>query len=263
MSGLRVALSLFTVLPAGPVTVDRSNARRAVLWLPVVGVILGLLASAGALLAWRGHTQGSPSLAAVLALVMLAVLTRGLHLDGLADLADGLGSGQPADRALRIMRRSDIGPFGIAALVLVLLVQTVSAATILAASTRPLGVVDLTVAAVTGRVAVTLASARGVPAARPDGFGALVAGSVGWFGRGCAAVAAFVTGEAAAALAGATSPELWWLAGAILGALAASTAIRGHAVARLGGVTGDVFGAVVEIATGTFFLLTALGSVWG
>ncbi|HEY2698744.1 MAG TPA: adenosylcobinamide-GDP ribazoletransferase [Pseudonocardiaceae bacterium] len=186
MSGLRVALSLFTVLPAGQVTVDRSNARRAVLWLPVVGLILGLLASASALLAWRGHTQGSPSLAAILALVMLAALTRGLHLDG---LADGLGSGQPAARALRIMRQSDIGSFGIAALVLMVLVQAVSAAAILAASTRQLGVVDLTVAAVTGRVAVTLASARGVPAARSGGFGALVAGSVGWFGRGCVAVA--------------------------------------------------------------------------
>jgi adenosylcobinamide-GDP ribazoletransferase len=77
------------------------------------------------------------------------------------------------------------------------------------------------------------------------------------------AVAAFVTGETAAALAGATGPERWWLAGAILGALAASTAIQRHAVARLGGVTGDVFGAVVEIATGAFFLVTALGSAWG
>jgi adenosylcobinamide-GDP ribazoletransferase len=72
----------------------------------------------------------------------------------------------------------------------------------------------------------------------------------------------FVASETAAARARATGPELWWLAGAILAARAASTAIRKHAVARLGGVTGDVFGALVEIATGTFLLVTALGSVW-
>ena len=58
----------------------------------------------------------------------LALLTRGLHLDGLADLADGLGSGQPAATALDIMRRSDIGPFGTVTLVLVLLTQVAALA---------------------------------------------------------------------------------------------------------------------------------------
>jgi cobalamin synthase len=49
-----------------------------------------------------------------------ALLTRGLHLDGLADLADGLGSGRPAGDALSIMKRSDIGPFGVVGVVLAL-----------------------------------------------------------------------------------------------------------------------------------------------
>jgi adenosylcobinamide-GDP ribazoletransferase len=169
MTGLRVALSLFTVLPMGPIAIERPNAQRAVPWLPAVGLFLGILASAAALLAWHGHTRGSPTLAATLAVLALAALTQGLHLDGLADLADGLGSGRPAADALRIMRASDIGPFGVATIVLALLVQVLSLAAILAAVTLPLGVVSVTVAVVTGRVAVILAAARGVSAARPEG----------------------------------------------------------------------------------------------
>ncbi|NEE30554.1 adenosylcobinamide-GDP ribazoletransferase, partial [Streptomyces sp. SID7982] len=64
-----------------------------------------------------------PLLAAVASVAVPAALTRGLHLDGLADTADGLGSGKPAEDALRIMKQSDIGPFGVITLLLVLLAQ--------------------------------------------------------------------------------------------------------------------------------------------
>ena len=107
----------------------------------------------------------------------LALLTRGLHLDGLADLADGLGSGQPAPTALDIMRRSDIGPFGTVTLVLVLLAQ-VAALAHAEAEGDGRGPAALIVAVVTGRLALTWACRRGVAAARQEGLGALVAGTV-------------------------------------------------------------------------------------
>ena len=94
----------------------------------------------------------------------LALLTRGLHLDGLADLADGLGSGKPAPVALDIMRRSDIGPFGIVTLVLTLLIQVQRSP-----RRRPpgsgRGPAALIAAVVTGRRALTWACRRGVAAA--------------------------------------------------------------------------------------------------
>ncbi len=116
-------------------------------------------------------------LGAALAMMLLALLTGGLHLDGLADTADGLGSRRPAPQALEIMRRSDAGPFGVAALVLVLLVQVCA----LASLPPGRGAAALVLAAVTSRVAVVLAT--GSPSARPSGFGALVAGRTSAAGR--------------------------------------------------------------------------------
>src|SRR5216684_3389622 len=105
---LRSALGLFTILPvkAAP-EIGRDDAARAVLWLPVVGLLLAV-PSAG----------------------VLALLTGALHLDGLADAADGLGSRRPAGEALAIMRRSDIGPFGVAALLFTAVVQITALATV-------------------------------------------------------------------------------------------------------------------------------------
>ncbi|KOG87903.1 hypothetical protein ADK38_22805, partial [Streptomyces varsoviensis] len=103
--------------------------------------------------------------------------TRGLHLDGLADVADGLGSGKPAEDALRIMKQSDIGPFGVLTLVFVLLGQVAAVYELYGAGWAR-GALAVAVAAVAARTALTLASRAGVPAARPEGLGAAVAGVV-------------------------------------------------------------------------------------
>jgi len=172
---LRTALGLFTILPvrAAP-EIGGDDAARAVLWLPVVGLLLAVPAAA-VLLAVEagGHSGPRRLLAAALAIAVLALLTGGLHLDGLADTADGLGSRRPRDEALAIMRRSDIGPFGVAALLFTCVLQITALATVNPG--WPAAAV-LAGAAVTGRVAVVLATGPGTPAARPDGFGALVAG---------------------------------------------------------------------------------------
>ena len=106
----------------GAASISRQTAAAAMAWAPAVGLALG--AAAAAVLVCADHLlRAGPLLAAVLAIATLTLLTRGLHLDGLADLADGLGSGKPAAQALEIMKRSDIGPFGVAALVLTLFAQ--------------------------------------------------------------------------------------------------------------------------------------------
>ena len=212
-------------------------------WAPVVGLALGGVA-AGVL--WAGARWASPLLGAVLAIAALAVLTGGLHLDGLADLADGLGSRRPAAGALEIMKRSDIGPFGVVTLVLVLLVQV---AALDRAQALGRGEVAIAAAAVTARLAMTAACRPGVPAARPGGLGALVAGSVR-----PAALAGLVRGGRRRG--GHVRDDL-------------RRRRRGRAgrpgwpwprwpCARLGGITGDVLGAVAEVAAAACLLVTAL-----
>lgn len=262
MSDFRVALTMFTVFPAGRVRLDRPTAVRALRWLPVTGVLIGGSAGLCAIAVWHGSDHGSPLLAAVVAVGVAALGSRGLHLDGLADLADGLGSRRPAAEALEIMRRSDIGPFGVAAIVFAILLQIASLTTILAASSRPLGLVDLVAAVVTGRLAVVWAAARGVPPAHTAGFGALVADSAGLVTRTVSTGAVLVVGLACTMLAGGGVFEVIRLGAAMLGALVVAGALRLHAVARFGGVTGDVFGALVEITTTACLFLLAATTAW-
>src|SRR5690606_5670188 len=133
-----------------------------------------LAAGAGLLLLLLG---AGALLAAVASVAVPAVLTRGLHLDGLADTADGLGSAKPAGDALRIMKQSDIGPFGVLTLVLVLLAQ-VAALTQAYGHDGTRGALAAVVSAVVARLALTVAARHGVPSARPEGLGAAVAGVV-------------------------------------------------------------------------------------
>jgi adenosylcobinamide-GDP ribazoletransferase len=243
--GLRLAGTLLTAvpLPGHPTAApDRRTAAAAMYWAPVVGLVLGTVA-AGVLLACRAGHSG-PLLAAVLAVAVLAALTRGLHLDGLADLADGLGSGQPADRALQIMKQSDIGPFGVLTIVLTVLIQVSALARAEAVGRGPMAVAA---AAVTARLAIMLACRRGVPSARPDGLGALVAGTV----RPLPAAVLVLAGLAAASAFG------WIYPAAMAIALLVSLAVTALATRRLGGITGDVLGAVAEVAAAACLLVTA------
>jgi adenosylcobinamide-GDP ribazoletransferase len=247
-TGLRLAFTLLTAVPLpgasshAPGVPDRRTVAAALYWAPVVGLVLGA-AAAGILLGCRaGHT--GPLLGAVLAIALLALLTRGLHLDGLADLADGLGSRRPAGQALEIMKRSDIGPFGVITLVLVLLVQVTALAR---ADQTGRGPAAIIAAALAARLAVMLACRHGVPAARSDGLGAMVAGTVhplaGTFLAAAAVVGAVAAGRIYAA--------------AITAGLVVSFVLTAVAVRRLGGISGDVLGAVAETTTAVCLLVTA------
>lgn len=250
IDGLRLAVGTLSVFPVRPGVVDRGAGGVAMTTAPLVGALIG--AGAAVALAGASWLGIAPLPASALAVAVTAALTRGLHLDGLADLADGLGGGGSAERALEIMKRPDIGPFGVVTLVLTLLVQVTALAQVTAAGAGPAALVT---ACVTGRLALTWACRAGVPAARRDGLGTTVAGTVR---RGPAlAVTALVLLGAAGAAASGLVRGGWGLPLAVMTGLAAAWTLRRRAVRRLGGVTGDVLGALVEIAVATALVVCA------
>jgi adenosylcobinamide-GDP ribazoletransferase len=269
LAGLRLSLTTFTVLPIRAGRIDRRVAGAAMAWSPLVGAGLGGIAAAVDVAATRlypgpkilGQTHQAFEtllLAAALAILTLGVLTRGLHLDGLADTIDGLSSRKPAAQALDIMREGPVGALGVAALIGVL---GIDVAALSSCALVHRGTQALLVGVVTGRVAMVWGCTTGVPAARTDGMGALVAGSVsrfvatawtvvicaggvayGRFGPGSESIGAAVRGFAA-----------------VVVPLAIASVVLRHAMRRLGGVTGDVMGAIGELAAMTSFLVTAIG----
>jgi adenosylcobinamide-GDP ribazoletransferase len=242
--GLRLGVTTLTVLPVRAGRIDRSTAAVAMAAAPAIGAGLG---AALAVVLLAGTAAGAPPLvAAGVTVAAGALLTRGLHLDGLADTVDALGSYRSGTAGLKIMKKPDIGPFGVAAIALTLLVQ---AAALAAPQLSWPGVV---VALAAGRLGVTLACRRGVPAARPDGLGALVAGTV-------------ATPLAAAVAAGVAVSAVWAVPGrpwqgpvAVLVSLLAGLLLLRHAVRRFGGITGDVIGAVVELGTTVALVILVL-----
>jgi adenosylcobinamide-GDP ribazoletransferase len=244
VTGLATAFSLLTVLPVRVATVDRGSAAAALRWAPVVGLLLG--AAAGGLMVGLA-ALGLPALViGLLAVGALALATRGMHLDGLADTADGLGCYGPPERALAVLRDGSAGPFAVVTLVVVLGVQAASLGAL-----GPAAIPAAALAAATGRATFAWSCRRGVPSARPDGLGALVAGSqpnwvapLWWL-----------------ALAGASVPVLGWR-GPVGVALAAVVAVglAWHTARRFGGVTGDALGAASELATTAVLVVLVTGS---
>ncbi|MEV8542202.1 adenosylcobinamide-GDP ribazoletransferase [Streptomyces sp. NPDC051572] len=250
LDGLRFAFGTLTVLPVGVTRWDRDAARAGMLVAPVVGVVVGgCAAGLGLLFLFLG---AGPLLAAVASVAVPAVLTRGLHLDGLADTADGLGSGKPAEDALRIMKQSDIGPFGVLALVFVLLAQ-VAALSQLYGDSWARGAVAAVASGVAARLALTLAARAGVPAARPEGLGAAVAGVVPVAGALGVAVGFVAVAEVCGLALG-----VYGVARAFVVALVVAEILLRHCRRRFGGVTGDVFGGLAETAATAAFVMLSL-----
>ena len=273
--GLRLSVGTLTRIPVrAPIRVDRVTSAIAMSLAPLVGLLIaGMVGVPMALLdrlrdgaPAEGSTTGSAPVAgtlgslviAALVITALAWLTRAIHLDGLADTADAFGSGKPAEQALAIARRSDIGPFGVLSIVLFLLLQVASLAVAIEAGS---GLAALIAMPVVGRLGLTIACLRGVPAARPDGLGAAVAGTVPWtvglpFFGFVLAVALLVPGSMDGP--GINDGHGIALGCAVIGGGLAALVVVRLAVRRLGGITGDVLGAVVECSATAAVVLFAL-----
>ena len=250
--GLRLSVGTLTAIPVpAPSRIDRDVARSAMILAPLAVLPIGAAAAfVGALGGWAGL----PALVtAALVTATVALGSRGLHLDGLADTADGLSASYDRARALEIMRRGNTGPMGAATVALVLILQVAAAAAVLG---RPWGAVAVGGLVCLSRVSLLISCAAGVPSARPDGLGRAVAGVV--------PVAVTVTGVVLAAVAAAALLTLtgatWWLgAVAVAAAAAAVVGVVLRCRSRFGGITGDVLGAGVETAFAALLIVASAG----
>ncbi|MDY6811480.1 MAG: adenosylcobinamide-GDP ribazoletransferase, partial [Actinomycetota bacterium] len=122
---VHVALSWLTVLPLPQptMTMDRRVGAAVMAAVPFVGAVLGVLAAGFA--AALALTDLPAVMIGLLVVAALALVTRGMHIDGLADTADGLGCYGPPERVAEVMKSGTSGPFGVAAVVVVLAVQAV------------------------------------------------------------------------------------------------------------------------------------------
>jgi adenosylcobinamide-GDP ribazoletransferase len=244
----RLSVGTLTAVPIrAPARVDRDTAGLSMVLAPLAVVPLGVVV---ALVLWGGRELDLPLLAVgLMAVGALALGSRAFHLDGLADTADGLTASYDRERSLEVMKSGAAGPAGVGALVVVLGIQAVALAPLLAGR----GPVVAGVLVCASRVAVTITCARGVPAARPDGLGASHAGSVP---RPVAIAAWLATGALAAATLAWAGGTWWHVVIGFVVAAAAVTLLVLRAVRRLGGVTGDVYGAAIEV-TLVILLLSA------
>jgi adenosylcobinamide-GDP ribazoletransferase len=249
-NSLRLAVGTLTIIPVGPIPeIDRRMAATAMIMAPLAVLPLGLAAG---LAGWSASMIGMPQMTAGLLMVgVLAIGTRALHLDGLADTVDGLGSGWSPQRSLAIMKRGNVGPMGVVALVVILGAQAVSLG-VLAQTVR--GAAAAVLAICCSRAALAIVCRRGVPAARKGGLGVSVADSVPIMATGLTWLVVL-----AAMVWAATVLGRWWCGLISVGLAAAGVLILVRVCRRrLGGVTGDVMGASIEIALTLLLLCLAV-----
>ncbi len=235
MNDLLGAVGLLTVLPVRLTENELAKPGRAMAFYPPVGGLIGgLLAGLAWLLGLAGLAEAAPLLPPALILAVWAGLTGALHLDGWADCCDALFVPVSRERRLEIMKDPRLGGFGAVGLVLLLIVKLAALDGVLRS---PAALLTLVAVPALARWAVVIA-AKAYPSARPGGMG-------DYFRRGLGRrelLLATVFAVALAAPLGWRGLILWVAAGLALLGLARL------ACSRLGGLTGDVYGAIVELA---------------
>ena len=244
----RAALGFFTRLPIGSAPLP-PTFRGVIVWLPAVGLVIGCLVALALTLA---SLVFPPGVCGALGCLVWVVLTGGLHLDGVADCGDGLIVEAPPARRLEIMKDSRLGTFGGAALFFTLGLKATALAALVshfaAESVAERFLAFILCCGLAGVVSRSLVFvAMRVPSARPGGLGEALHDGVTaqheLIALGCALAVCIVNG---------------WAGLLALGcALAAAWLLLSAAKRRLGGVTGDVFGCLIE--TAEWVVLLAVG----
>ncbi|NQV46658.1 MAG: adenosylcobinamide-GDP ribazoletransferase [Rhodospirillaceae bacterium] len=227
------AARFLTRLPVPMAGVETERSLAEVVWsFPVIGLIVGAIGAAALMIATSAGLH--PLASSLVALAAISLVTGALHEDGLADVADGFGGGAEISDKLRIMRDSTVGTYGVLVLVFSVAVRAAALAGMQGSGTAALALIAA--AAVSrGLVAAAMAwmepartDGLGASAGRPEGEAALVALAL-------SAVVVFV-------LLGSAG----W---AVLAAAVVAAAFMGWTANRqIGGHTGDVFGAVQQVA---------------
>lgn len=228
MRNLRIAFGLMTTLPIKlPEDWQAGDSGRASVWYPIVGLVIGAITW----LVWMGTMRIFPPLVAgILTLIVWVTLTGGLHLDGLADCCDGLLASTSVERRLEIMKDPRLGAFGGIGLILILFLKAATLSTI-----TPETSFGIILEASLARWCILPAGL--MPLARPSGLGAdFAAGFHRWY---IFLGAIFPLGIALAlGIRGVIS---------LFAGLVAAVLVLWLAKSRIGGVTGDVFGLIVEV----------------
>lgn len=239
MRGLLGALQFLTRVPIRlPAEVPHD---RVVPWFPVAGLLIG--GAVGGTAAGLHHLV-PPAVAAACAVVVGLLITGAFHEDGLADIADAFGGGWTVERRLEILKDSRHGTYGVAALASSIVVRIVAVASI---ATPAAAFAALVAAHTLGRSAAVVAM-RVAPAARESGLGVSAAANL----RPVPTIAGLVGGIAVvAALTG------WWVVPFVGGALVAVGLVVALAVRKIGGLAGDVLGAVEQVAEGLVLVVAS------
>lgn len=229
LADIPTALGLLSRLP-----VNSNGARGAACaWaFPITGLVLGMIAAA---IGWVASLVGlSNGLTAGLALAALVVMTGAMHEDGLADSVDGLWGGWDKIRRLEIMKDSNIGAYGVIALVLSLLLRWIALTALAHAGLLTVGLIAV---ATLSRVPMVVAMAT-MPHARDGGLSA----SVGRAGTTTAMLAVAIATLVTMTLLG------WAGLTTIIAASIAATTIALIAKRKIDGQTGDILGATQQFA---------------
>jgi adenosylcobinamide-GDP ribazoletransferase len=247
--GFLGAVSFLTRVPTGTGAGDQGELARSVPWFPVVGAGVGL-AVAGVYL---GAGELLPPLpAATVAVVAGTCLTGAFHEDGLGDTADAFAGGWDRDSTTRILKDPRLGTFGVLAVAAGLLLRVAAVAALAPAA----ALAALPAAHALSRAAA-VATMTALPAAGDTGLGATYVLALSRRRALAGAAAGLAIALALLGMAAVWAAAAAGLAAAALGRLA---------VRRLGGVTGDVLGAVQQLGE-ILVLLAAVAAVttgrWG
>ncbi|BAC18903.1 cobalamin-5-phosphate synthase [Corynebacterium efficiens YS-314] len=250
--GVTTALNWLSVLPIrGATTFDRITGARVMASLPVVGVVFGVLTAV--LLGLLGVLGVTPLLTAVLVVIMWELLNRMMHLDGLADVADALGSYAAPERAREILADPHTGLMGFSAVLFSLLVQVTAVAALVEGKAGWLVCFIPALSRLGGQIMARV----GRTPLSPTGFGAMVVGTVRLWWVAAWLVALGVTAGGVAVWA--AGPAVVWIvpAAGIIACVVSESAGR-HVSRRFGGVNGDCIGAGIHLSAAVVAVFCAV-----